>query len=139
MGLCSRGVIYSELVSPSSSPNLNLVSNHSLGLLAVVVYFFLYESSGLSLEHVDEMYCDPECKPWNSRSWAPRGYKSRRDAEREDADEVEDVEGLGLQEGHYARVLGYRCTRDSCVCRVSARLNDACNSRLTWITQVLRW
>lgn len=44
---------------------------------AVVVYFFLYESSDLTLETVDQMYCDPECKPWNSRHWAPAGYESR--------------------------------------------------------------
>ncbi|KAF9265008.1 general substrate transporter [Marasmius fiardii PR-910] len=36
---------------------------------AVVVYFFLYESSDLTLEAVDEMYNDPNCKPWTSRKW----------------------------------------------------------------------
>ncbi|KAF8814578.1 hypothetical protein BYT27DRAFT_7129908 [Phlegmacium glaucopus] len=46
---------------------------------AVVVYFFLYESSDLSLESVDDMYNDPNCKPWTSRSWAPTGYSSRYD------------------------------------------------------------
>ncbi|GLB42869.1 putative major facilitator superfamily, sugar transporter (TC 2.A.1.1) family protein [Lyophyllum shimeji] len=46
---------------------------------AVVVYFFLYESSDLSLESVDLMYNDPNCKPWNSRRWAPPGYASRYD------------------------------------------------------------
>ena len=25
------------------------------------------------------MYNDPNCKPWNSRSWAPPGYSNRRD------------------------------------------------------------
>jgi len=44
---------------------------------AVVVYLFLYESSDLSLESVDKMYCDPACKPWNSKKWAPEGYESR--------------------------------------------------------------
>ncbi|KIY62582.1 general substrate transporter [Cylindrobasidium torrendii FP15055 ss-10] len=48
-----------------------------LGLL--VVFFFLYESSGLSLEAVDQMYNDPNCKPWTSRNWAPPGYKDRKD------------------------------------------------------------
>ena len=28
-----------------------------------------------------QMYCDPDCKPWTSRSWAPPGYASRQDAE----------------------------------------------------------
>lgn len=46
---------------------------------ACVVYFFLYESSDLTLESVDNMYNDPECKPWTSRSWAPAGYTSRYD------------------------------------------------------------
>lgn len=46
---------------------------------AVVVYFFLYESSNLSLESVNMMYTDPNCKPWTSRKWAPPGYSSRQD------------------------------------------------------------
>ncbi|OSX62955.1 hypothetical protein POSPLADRAFT_1039800 [Postia placenta MAD-698-R-SB12] len=46
---------------------------------AVIVYFFLYESSDLSLESVDMMYSDPYCKPWTSRSWAPPGFSSRAD------------------------------------------------------------
>ncbi|KAI0641677.1 general substrate transporter [Trametes meyenii] len=46
---------------------------------AVIVYFFLYESSDLSLESVDMMYCDPDCKPWTSRTWAPAGFGSRRE------------------------------------------------------------
>ncbi|KAJ3502320.1 hypothetical protein NMY22_g18624 [Coprinellus aureogranulatus] len=46
---------------------------------ACVVFFFLYESSDLSLESVDDMYNDPKCKPWTSHSWAPAGYSSRYD------------------------------------------------------------
>lgn len=63
---------------------------------ACVVFFFLYESSDLSLESVDDvslsllvipvssltlrqMYNDPQCKPWTSHSWAPAGYSSRYD------------------------------------------------------------
>ncbi|KAF5320157.1 hypothetical protein D9611_010352 [Ephemerocybe angulata] len=46
---------------------------------ACVVFFFLYESSDLSLESVDDMYNDPKCKPWTSRRWAPAGYSSRYD------------------------------------------------------------
>ncbi|KAK7047612.1 hypothetical protein VNI00_006380 [Paramarasmius palmivorus] len=46
---------------------------------AVVVALFLYESSDLSLENVDEMYNDPTCKPWTSRSWAPAGYANRKE------------------------------------------------------------
>lgn len=46
---------------------------------AVVVYLFLYESSDLTLESVNLMYIDPECKPWTSRRWAPPGFASRQD------------------------------------------------------------
>ncbi|BGP16183.1 hypothetical protein JCM10213_001399 [Rhodosporidiobolus nylandii] len=46
---------------------------------AAIVYFFLYESSGLSLENVDRMYNDPNCKPWNSSKWVPDGHESRKD------------------------------------------------------------
>ncbi|KII90366.1 hypothetical protein PLICRDRAFT_52109 [Plicaturopsis crispa FD-325 SS-3] len=46
---------------------------------ALVVYCFLYESSDLSLEAVDMMYCDPNCKPWTSRRWAPAGFENRQD------------------------------------------------------------
>ncbi|KAI1788235.1 general substrate transporter [Ganoderma leucocontextum] len=46
---------------------------------AVIVYLFLYDSSDLSLEEVDAMYCDPNCTSWNSRVWAPEGFASRRD------------------------------------------------------------
>ncbi|KAI0050085.1 general substrate transporter [Auriscalpium vulgare] len=44
---------------------------------AVFVFFFLYESSGISLEMVDQMYNDPACKPWTSSTWAPEGYANR--------------------------------------------------------------
>ncbi|KAH7912110.1 general substrate transporter [Hygrophoropsis aurantiaca] len=46
---------------------------------AIVVYLFLYESSDLSLESVNMMYVDPNCKPWTSRKWAPPGFASRQD------------------------------------------------------------
>ena len=46
---------------------------------ALTVYFFLYESSDLTLESVDQMYNDPTCKPWTSRRWAPPGYENRGD------------------------------------------------------------
>jgi SP family sugar:H+ symporter-like MFS transporter len=66
-----------------------------------MVFFFLYESSDLTLESVDmvralllfpsaaleadqpnnlpQMYNDCNCKPWHSRQWAPVGYASRYD------------------------------------------------------------
>jgi SP family sugar:H+ symporter-like MFS transporter len=38
---------------------------------AVFTYFFLYESSGISLEMIDAMYSEPGLKPWQSGKWAP--------------------------------------------------------------------
>ncbi|GAA5825400.1 hypothetical protein JCM5353_003617 [Sporobolomyces roseus] len=46
---------------------------------AIIVFFFLYESSNLSLENVDMMYNDPNCKPWTSKKWIPAGHESRGD------------------------------------------------------------
>lgn len=46
---------------------------------AIIVYFFLYESSGITLEAVDQMYNDPNVKPWTSSKWVPPGYESRAD------------------------------------------------------------
>ncbi|KAL5522837.1 hypothetical protein ACEPAG_8855 [Sanghuangporus baumii] len=50
---------------------------------AVVVYFFLYESAGMSLENVDLMYRDASAKPWRSSQWYPPGYTSRAEVEGE--------------------------------------------------------
>ncbi|KAL4244691.1 major facilitator superfamily protein [Abortiporus biennis] len=61
---------------------------------AVIVYFFLYESSDLSLEHVDQMYNDPSCKPWTSVHWAPDGFESRADLV--EHRKVEQAQKLGL-------------------------------------------
>lgn len=46
---------------------------------AIIVFFFLYESSGITLEAVDQLYNDPDVKPWQSGSWVPPGYSSRQD------------------------------------------------------------
>ncbi|EQL02086.1 hexose transporter [Ophiocordyceps sinensis CO18] len=45
---------------------------------ALLVWFFLYESRMLSLEHVDLMYSQHGLKPWNSSKWVPPGYITRR-------------------------------------------------------------
>lgn len=44
---------------------------------ALLVWFFLYESAGLSLESVDLMYSDPGVAAWKSSKWAPAGWFSR--------------------------------------------------------------
>lgn len=49
------------------------------GLL--IVYFFMYEPAGLTLENVDLMYSDPSVKAWKSKSWKPPGYITRGDKE----------------------------------------------------------
>ena len=46
---------------------------------ALLVWFFLYESVGLSLEHVDMMYSDPKVKPISSGKWVPEGWISRKE------------------------------------------------------------
>ncbi|KAI0295058.1 general substrate transporter [Multifurca ochricompacta] len=64
---------------------------------SVFVFLFLYESSNLSLEAVDMMYNDPNCKPWNSRTWAPPGYRNRKDLVKQTG----TVEAhRGLEEAH---------------------------------------
>ncbi|EEB89517.1 hypothetical protein MPER_12373, partial [Moniliophthora perniciosa FA553] len=68
---------------------------------ALIAYFFLYESYGLSLESVDMMYNDPECKPWNSRSWAPEGYANRNELVEQSkaAQAHKDLAMPGIEEG----------------------------------------
>lgn len=44
---------------------------------ALLVWFFLFESRALSLEHVDLMYSTDGLKPWNSHKWVPPGYVTR--------------------------------------------------------------
>ncbi|KAM0457358.1 hypothetical protein ACHAO4_003156 [Trichoderma viride] len=56
----------------------------SANLIAgALVYFFLYESTLLSLESVDIMYSIHGLYPWESRSWVPPGYVTRRERDEE--------------------------------------------------------
>ncbi|KAK4151691.1 general substrate transporter [Chaetomidium leptoderma] len=41
-------------------------------LCIAFVYFMIYETKGLSLEEVDEMYADKTCVAWRSASWRPK-------------------------------------------------------------------
>ncbi|KAH7026551.1 high-affinity glucose transporter ght2 [Microdochium trichocladiopsis] len=50
---------------------------------ALLVWFFLYESVGLSLEHVDMMYSDPKIGPMSSSKWVPEGWTSRKEKRRD--------------------------------------------------------
>ena len=45
---------------------------------AIIVYFFLYEPKGLSLESVDAMYSQRDLKAWQSHKWIPEGYIDRK-------------------------------------------------------------
>lgn len=58
----------------------------------LIVFFFYYESKGLSLEQIDLMYNDPKCKPWNSAKWVPPGHKTRSGMPASEEGEV--VEGV---------------------------------------------
>ncbi|KAK0520251.1 hypothetical protein OC835_007268 [Tilletia horrida] len=49
---------------------------------ALIAYFFVYETSNLTLEALDDMYSDPNCRAWNSRSWVPAGFDSREGFQR---------------------------------------------------------
>ncbi|KAF8429595.1 general substrate transporter [Tirmania nivea] len=72
-----------------------------LGVL--VVFFFYYESSSLSLEQVDIMYNDPHSKPWTSGSWVPPGHSSRHEASKSvshnDSSSDEVVQNYALCDG----------------------------------------
>jgi SP family sugar:H+ symporter-like MFS transporter len=52
-------------------------------LAATLVYFFLYESTLLSLESVDIMYSIRHLYPWESRRWVPPGYITRQKRDEE--------------------------------------------------------
>lgn len=64
----------------------------------LIVYFFYYESSNLTLEMVDIMYIDHKVKPWTSGKWVPEGYETRQDAAEG------EKEGSAIGEGVRAEV-----------------------------------
>lgn len=48
-------------------------------LAALLVWFYLYESTLLSLESVDIMYSINDLSPSESARWVPPGYVTRRE------------------------------------------------------------
>ncbi|KAL5495866.1 hypothetical protein ACEPAI_1330 [Sanghuangporus weigelae] len=60
---------------------------------AIVVYFFVYESAGMSLENVDLMYRDARTTPWTSRRWVP-STSEQKGCEISGVDSKEIEEGL---------------------------------------------
>ncbi|CCG80860.1 putative MFS monosaccharide transporter [Taphrina deformans PYCC 5710] len=69
---------------------------------AVVVYFFLYETRGLTLEQIDEMYGTEGLKPWKSSSWEPTDheilYKQRQELLSETDRYKRDQHGAGEEQ-----------------------------------------
>jgi len=84
---------------------------------AFFVFFFLYESGGISLEAVNAMYYTEDLKPWQSNSWAPEPYASRAEAVRDEklkaqADHLEFTEGRGAPAGRSLSVDSQRTALD---------------------------
>ncbi|KIY72281.1 general substrate transporter [Cylindrobasidium torrendii FP15055 ss-10] len=79
---------------------------------SLIIYFFLYESAGLTLEAVDQMYNDPNCRPWTSGKWAPPGYKDRADmmAKLKTENTKEHVEHLDSDSVHDEKVAAEQRT-----------------------------
>jgi hypothetical protein len=66
---------------PSHLISLSLASLCRFGTnlaAALLIWFFCYESKGLSLEAVDTMYSEKGLKPWHSAKWVPAGYTDRK-------------------------------------------------------------
>jgi len=57
---------FTPLITSSIEYKLGYVFAGTNLLGVLVVFFFYYESSSLSLEQVDMMYNDPHAKPWTS-------------------------------------------------------------------------
>lgn len=51
-------------------------------IAVLIVFFFYYESAGLTLEQVDLMYNDPKVKPWTSQKYVDAAVERRRGEEK---------------------------------------------------------
>ena len=60
------------------------------------VYFMIYETKGLSLEQVDEMYTDKSVSAWRSAGWQPKA--TAHQPEREKGDLSSSAEVVALEE-----------------------------------------
>ncbi|EAQ87103.1 hypothetical protein CHGG_03722 [Chaetomium globosum CBS 148.51] len=65
-------------------------------LCIAFVYFLIYETKGLSLEQVDEMYGDKTCTPWRSAGWRPSEIP--REKGKEDNGDSASAEVVVLEE-----------------------------------------
>ena len=50
------------------------------------------------------MYNDPNCKPWNSRTWAPEGFSSRDDIVAQDRANLARKAPEGIEESRTEKV-----------------------------------
>ncbi|KAJ2900775.1 high-affinity glucose transporter ght2 [Zalerion maritima] len=66
------------LATDGISYNFGYVFVATNAAAAIFIWFFLYESRGLSLENVDVMYGQSHLKPWTSSKWTPPGYTTRK-------------------------------------------------------------
>lgn len=87
---------FTPFITSSIGYNYGYVFSGCNLLGVLIVFFFYYESSNLSLESVNDMYLDPTVKPWTSSKWVPKGYNSREEAAEEEK-ERHDVD-TGLRE-----------------------------------------
>ncbi|KAM0487109.1 hypothetical protein ACHAPX_000377 [Trichoderma viride] len=75
------------LLTPEAAKSIDLRFGFVLAsanlIAGALVYFFLYESTLLSLESVDIMYSIHGLYPWESRGWVPPGYVTRRERDEE--------------------------------------------------------
>jgi hypothetical protein len=71
-------------------------------LCIAFVYFLVYETKGLSLEEVDEMYADKSVTAWRSASWRPQG--SSREEGKGEVAESSSAEVVALEEVGEKRV-----------------------------------
>lgn len=101
---------FSPIANSGISYNFGYVFAASNLAGAVIVYFFLYETQGLSLENTDKMYSEPDLKAWQSRKWVPAGYTDRKTrdekywaaADRDDMTRV-DSDDLAARDGTKAK------------------------------------
>jgi Sugar (and other) transporter len=81
-------------------------------MAVIVIFFFYYESVGLNLEQVDDMYTDPKARAWTSPGWVPPGHYSRYDAAKSAQEacmtdlEMSRSRGQAIEEESYKRESG---------------------------------
>ena len=66
------------------------------------MYFLVYETKGLSLEEVDEMYADKTVTAWRSAGWRPRARSEEKG--KGEVAESSSAEVVALEEAGPKRV-----------------------------------